>query len=70
MEKQIIAICGRCRAIRINKKYNLWLDKDDDVDFKLYDLYMGNPKRVLLSHGLCPEDGRKDLQDVLNLLKE
>lgn len=54
-EKTFLAICSFCKRIKPNRKIDLWLGKDDDVDFKLYDLYMGNKDRTILSHGLCSE---------------
>lgn len=66
-QKQFLTICAVCHAIRIDNKNSLWLQKDDDVDFKLYDLYMGNPGRVILSHGYCPRDFDEEMkkQDII-----
>lgn len=63
-KKQIFAICSICGSIRMNYERNLWLKKDDEEDFKLYELYMGNSgKRIRLSHTYCPEDFERIIKE-------
>ncbi len=53
--RTFLPICSFCKAIKPNRNTNLWLKPDDETDFKLYTLYMENPDRAILSHGICPE---------------
>lgn len=49
--EEVLAVCAKCKKIRINDDDNLWLDKaqNKSLYYQLIDRYKGR-----LSHGFCP----------------
>jgi len=64
-ESDILTMCCECRAIKIDE--NLWLRREDNK--KLYDNYLKKFGENI-SHGFCPKDLRKSLEEAERVNKK
>ena len=63
MDKELLTMCCVCKKIKIGDEDSLvWLSREDNP--VLYDKFIDRFGEGKISHGYCPKDYEKAMEDV------